>query len=695
MPLRALHRFFTLLQQRENAAIIRDELWLVDVKARPISWTTDLEHRSYVSGNSLHTGLLDVRDDCWKKSREGHNNDGICVIDLTHLESPAYCFVLEHQSRVMTAYEYIRSKMFGGSFDQESGHHPASPTPSDQQVSERLGIQLKVPLRKDMPMSLDVLVSLYLGFTSPQELDILRNTFDREDEPHIAIGKAILPPYDGDVASHRRLRTSVIHRLLHEERAFQFVFEPEWPIDNWGIPPYSPLALVEKLHHWNLEMERRTGGLWPILHDTPWEDIPQHVQILVGLAQMELQPLLQPSAALKLAMRTRDRIDDSQLPSLYEIIGALDEFPFLDLARIQLTASQVVKVLREYPGVEALSLSYNHHIRADDIPIILAAAPSLKRLHMMGFYFPAAFAFRQLTRASAGPGPTISMPFFTPERVVRALNEILPLALQEHRFGETLKLFTSGGRILPDFEPWSPTPPSLSPDTAWSERPVVSLPLQYGSYSRGQCGTWVFLFDWDHTRHRYRDVGKNAYAFVHYQRVLRDELILTCGCPEMQDVRGALLAEQATRTCRADRPRGEPGGCRHAPSTTRPVLETVPPGMYHFAGEAYDLRGFLRCMADEGRPLPSPASVALLEGILDARDAAPMERICRLVPRDEVPHVTTMQRASEIGRTVQRRGMAPDVSWGPVGQGLHPMWIGRGAPGFVKLMRDGMGVRLG
>ncbi|KAI0364965.1 hypothetical protein BV20DRAFT_955257 [Pilatotrama ljubarskyi] len=165
LPLRALHRFFTLVRQRENAAVVRDELCLVDQKSlglvslKPavnedpavpcpylasllaISWSTDLDvHQSYIGGNSLYNGLLDVRDDCWKKCTL--NDEGICVIDLSSIESPAYCFVPNSRSPVMTAYEYIRLKMFLGSFTEAGGQTASSESDSvyaDSDTSEDAG----------------------------------------------------------------------------------------------------------------------------------------------------------------------------------------------------------------------------------------------------------------------------------------------------------------------------------------------------------------------------------------------------------------------------------------------------------------------------------------------------------------------------------------------------------------------------
>ncbi|KAI0350639.1 hypothetical protein OH77DRAFT_1463497 [Trametes cingulata] len=313
LPLRALHRFFSLLQNRENASLVRDELWLLNLKsgegltipaakddpALPcpylssllaISWSVDLENGRYISGTSFTSSLLDVRQDCLAMDRKHFNDEGICIIDISDLRFPAYCFILPPQYCTLTAYEYIRLQMLDVLFKKLSpGYDPHSgpttkqmmdevfrsmfpdvadrfikPTTEDQRkpepdevrehrfyvnileafwalvdlagyrilsamvvaevwpkgpgspvLKERAGRLLKVPLREETPTRLDVVTSLYLGFLSQDELDFLQNAFGASTEPHITIGKAILPPYEDDRAG-RRLRTSIISRMLHE-----------------------------------------------------------------------------------------------------------------------------------------------------------------------------------------------------------------------------------------------------------------------------------------------------------------------------------------------------------------------------------------------------------------------------------------------------------------------------------------------
>ncbi|KAI0350595.1 hypothetical protein OH77DRAFT_1430760 [Trametes cingulata] len=764
-----------------------------------ISWSTDLsENESYISGNSLRNGLLDVRDDCWKKTRASLNDEGIAIVDLSFLEAPAYCFIPNDRSPVMTAYEYIRYKMYRGSFtevahdakspavasedgrqgepedndDRWSGefhgseealkYHeyvtlldvfwslvelagyriipaevvnsvwPNQSTQHKHMVGGRVGRQLKVPLREDTPMPLDVVTSLYLGFAIPQELESLRRAFGQEDELRVVIGKAILPPYDVESDKQCSARMSVIYRLLREERAFQFVFEPEWPIDNQCVPPYCDMALTVKLTHWKLEMERRTGGAWARLAGQTATRSADDV-VKIARAVSELQSLLPQSAVVKLSLCLAPSIEDGDSTQLDFIIKELDDLSFVDLAFMPLQGFQVTDLMRKYPGVQALSLSHNRHIRADDILSIVTDTPSLKRLHIMGHCpsldfdrlrellwthplpfrnleslltpelinlmptdCPAAFAFQLVSRASAGPLPRISLPFFTPEQVIRALHEVIPLALRENQYGESIRTYSKDGdpsrfkrlRYGPmntdysrqaDGAPFYMNASMLlhacfssgvpSPGTPWCKRPIVSLPFQYHSCFRGRQpeDTWCFLFDWDHTRHRYADSDTNAYAFVYYERVFRDTSVLNCQCPSMRALHEILSDKQRHSSTHDTDSQGQSG----VPPSMN-LFQDVIPGVYHFIGTAYDLHGFLRCMADEGRPLPSPEVVQSLDRILSTRDPATMEKICRLMTSAEVPHALSASSECGLLESLKEVFLVPELE--PVGKGSPFLW---------------------
>ena len=58
-----------------------------------------------------------------------------------------------------------------------------------------------------------------------------------------------------------------------------------------------------------------------------------------------------------------------------------------------------------------------------------------------------------------------------------------------------------------------------------------------------------------------------------------------------------------------------------------------------YVARVYDLRGWLRCMVDEGRPLPESDMIEELEEILETRSPASRELVCELLTDEDVPEV--------------------------------------------------------
>ncbi|KAJ7179228.1 hypothetical protein C8R46DRAFT_1187614 [Mycena filopes] len=133
LPLIAARRFLTLVKQKDNAQIIRDQLRAIQGKYGPgqteplmpevpcayptflmaSAWCVDLE-ASYASGVSFRNSVLEAS----MGSSDGDNNDGITVFDITDPTNPAYCFVsiggLESEVDVepwvpLTAEQYVRA----------------------------------------------------------------------------------------------------------------------------------------------------------------------------------------------------------------------------------------------------------------------------------------------------------------------------------------------------------------------------------------------------------------------------------------------------------------------------------------------------------------------------------------------------------------------------------------------------------
>ncbi|KAL6306820.1 hypothetical protein BKA93DRAFT_140786 [Sparassis latifolia] len=125
LPLRATHRFLTLVKQKENAEIVRAEIRTLNQGAGEglqfpavpcpftafllgASWDVDLAkgYDAYFSGVTFMHNLLSAEMGCW----DNDNDDGISVIDVTDPEHPAYCFVnLDSESNgPLSAEQYVR-----------------------------------------------------------------------------------------------------------------------------------------------------------------------------------------------------------------------------------------------------------------------------------------------------------------------------------------------------------------------------------------------------------------------------------------------------------------------------------------------------------------------------------------------------------------------------------------------------------
>ncbi|KAJ7047474.1 hypothetical protein C8F04DRAFT_9306 [Mycena alexandri] len=127
LPLMAARRFLTLVKQKDNAEIIREQLRTIQGKygigeteprmpAVPCPYPTfllasafclDLE-AGYASGVSFQNGVLDAE----MGSGDGDNNDGITVFDITDPTNPAYCFVSVGGVKgwtPLTAERYVRA----------------------------------------------------------------------------------------------------------------------------------------------------------------------------------------------------------------------------------------------------------------------------------------------------------------------------------------------------------------------------------------------------------------------------------------------------------------------------------------------------------------------------------------------------------------------------------------------------------
>ncbi|KAJ7667919.1 hypothetical protein DFH06DRAFT_1183916 [Mycena polygramma] len=180
LPLKAARRFITLIKQKDNAELVREELRSIQGKyglgeTEPrmpsvpcpyttfllaSAWCVDLEAPVYGSGVSFQNSVLDAK----MGSTEGDNNDGITVVDVTDPTHPSYCFVsifgLESESSVpsrvpLSAEQYCRS-YYPIPNDEQKKREGATEVEAD--VQEKID-----SLRAEPLMKLDVLVEAWPG----------------------------------------------------------------------------------------------------------------------------------------------------------------------------------------------------------------------------------------------------------------------------------------------------------------------------------------------------------------------------------------------------------------------------------------------------------------------------------------------------------------------------------------------------
>ncbi|KAJ8489054.1 hypothetical protein ONZ51_g3174 [Trametes cubensis] len=703
---------------------------------------------------------MDARDSCWDGARRLDNDEGICVIDISVTERPAYCFISEPGGCVLSAYQYLHThshQIFEDGVRDDDDDSDSGPFDSGSDTIESTGLlsrrsrsgkaeageidedvlqgfwalvdlaghplikaevlcdvwpeelfeersgprQLKIRHTDELPMPLDMVISLYIGLAPRADLEAIKHDYEAE-EYHTAIGKAVLPPYDMySTPEEFYRRIAAIRRILAAagSRPYEYLLEFDYP-DAWAAPANRVLGNMELWTHWICcwILSRSRPPYIAVDHAIEvvrtWIAHPIHARLgkLCHPAKV-IRLILSLSAVSELGpINLPKHLPDTVLDLLSLTVHALKETTFLDLTDLLLTASQVVKLVQRHDGVEALSVSRNPMLESSDIPFIVSSIPSLKRLHVMHMddsdsniqdvvlehahelrqleslicpillacpgedcpkpQIPVSFTFFYSTQVSHHLPPLFSVPFCTPAQIVQALIDILPHAFAESDYSESAQLCREYGsktvlqsRVRPP-QFHSMSIPSYGcpfymsacmlihaalsagvykPGELWSERRVVNLPALNAhniSDTVGEkMGTWSFFFAWDAFGHQRDPPAVNVWAFLYW------EIVRVVDGPEWDDPR-----EDSDSNAPPSRPNST------EPRTSGGYAWRMLPNP-----KTYDLRGFLRCMADEGRPLPDAEAVSRLEEILDTRDAVTGDLVCPLARPADIPPIRFFQ----------------------------------------------------
>ncbi len=311
------------------------------------------------------------------------------------------------------------------------------------------------------------------------------------------------------------------------------------------------------------------------------------------------------AARVKTILRELDPFTDSMVQLLAITLKELHEIPRVDLVGFRMSGAHVAAVLSALGDVHSVDLSGNGAIVADDIPDILAATPTLRRIALMdcpsvdgarllelmqtqpsrfktveGILHPAFLtikkpdpypcAFTYVSVTSMQGLACVSIPFFTPAQVVQALTDIIPWQ------GGSRSGTMFGQYGLPCVGTSAFQGGTRQPGQKVNERSIMSVPLQSSRIPRGQRSLWTFVCNMP--QFHFHGMDNKGWGFVHFTHEERGD--------------GSAGSNDATSAVEQNHCRG---------------LGT---------GTVYDLKGFLECMAKDGRPMPSDEAVEKLQKIL-------------------------------------------------------------------------------
>ncbi|KAK7440619.1 hypothetical protein VKT23_016967 [Stygiomarasmius scandens] len=588
LPLTAVHRFITLLKNPNNADIVRDEIRRVQsvygrmgeeprVPLMPcpyvllllsMAWNMDLEPMTaYASGSRFEIGVLDPD----MGSFDYDNDDGITIIDVTDPSDPGYCFVFESDGPgiPLDAKGYISISQY---------HDIASLL---EDARNEIEVDLSTQVTESVANLDDVrlLTSGELAEVWPDEY--LASTEDNSSDSNVTGSGAALA-----ANFHRDWQSQTIPSLV-----------------NLTLPAAVEYALVIN------DTEQLEEMVW----------MPGKADLMKKTLIIK-NPL--PDGGLSLVVK----ILAQELQSTSRFILDLSMFPFLSSDQVGFLIETLSSTS---PNVKSLNLSGNHNISIQTVTKVLNSLPYLVRLVLLDtsiadnqllelmltspklFYnlydlvhpaFLRAVGPDQMVEETlhpayrhgftfvvidAGIESCASMPIFHPEKLLQTLVRHISILKESDRYFNSLYIKSVGpisamstGASMGS-QPGTDTGqdvPIILVDKGpgkdgWNSRSVVCVPRTESMECFFGVG-WMFLLK---AKRFHSAVNPLAYGFV---KVDRDAL------------------EERVKEKKL-RPEDLSGS-----ENTHKRYDLLLSGLY----KIYDVKGFLKEMEREGRPIPSEKS---------------------------------------------------------------------------------------
>ncbi|KAJ7507695.1 hypothetical protein B0H11DRAFT_1848900 [Mycena galericulata] len=504
LPLKAARRFMSLIKQKDNALIVKEELRAIQGKYGPghsepnpystfllaSAWCVDLEPPDYyASGVSFKNGVLEAT----MGSTEGDNNDGITVFDITDPTNPSYCFV------------------------------------------STFGLEASVSVPQRVPLSAEQYARAYYPVPSDKE---------KEDEG--------VKLNEDDVQAK-------IDSLRDERLMTLDVLAEAWP-DEYELPKTTTTSVVEDTGLSNAFPSLADLSLEPALKHAIEIGDTEELEELVWLPGK--------AGSIKSILQGQNPLPDSALPLLGKVVQheAGPDKTGLDFSGFPLSDAQIISLLTllERVDVQILNLSHNPNLTIDglrqilsntklrritlvDTPIsdeqiyqLLVDEPKLFHtvealVHPALFSwqdpvkYPNRFAYAGLSQHSQHTACAASLAVFTPATIVQSLTDLIsPIANSD-----TYSLYSiTGSSLVPQAAFASNV---RAEGDSWGDRHVHCFPAVFDTPFNGE--GWLFAAKWS-----MYEMSASRYGFV-----CIDATITTGGLPKFSicDL-GGFLKEMAS-----------------------------------------------------------------------------------------------------------------------------------------------------
>ncbi|KAJ4497609.1 hypothetical protein C8R41DRAFT_821751 [Lentinula lateritia] len=497
LPLLAADRFFALIKNPVNAAIIREELETAQGKygrrgQKPdthfpchyalfllaCAFNIDLE-KNYIQDGPLESYLLPATMGCW----DGDNNDGLTILDITNPLKPSYAFVMGSETDADLGDEPCIAEDYLRAYYPDLGSNEGN-------ERKKAGDKAKLELAAKFD-SIPFLTEDMLAEAWPEEFGASKSSKRRRPAERKSVPKTIQ-------------ETSVVS------------------VDSSSIPALADLV-VEPAVARSLELGNT-----------------DEIELLIPSKAPQIMNVL----------RAHNPFPDTGLPLLKVVLKQVfkNDTETLDLSGFSLSPNQLASVASEMKDARIIILSHSSVVTVEHVRALLAVKPEIDRLELLdtgvtndafstllktdpdifkcvsdvvhhhlvssrhtnpgSFHVIASQAGSYVRYGGRGSGGNIqSIPIWTPAKIIQNLIDILKMLVTDD---------------LASMEPTQSIliPAALSaglrkPGTSWNDRTVPMVARDRG---RVHHGGWMFLFNRANTPRGSAPGGK--YAFV---RLLTDQ----------------------------------------------------------------------------------------------------------------------------------------------------------------------------